>query len=88
MTSATSPLDSSTTLRAEMRERLQCALEAMTKRLAPDLARLAPDDMAAVLAVELTRLVDAVEAEHLHRLAELAAVSQGEDPDPGVGGAK
>ena len=69
MTSAT-PADAAMALRAEMRERLACALEAMVKRLAPALVGLPPESLAALLTVELVRLVETVQDEGLRRLAE------------------
>jgi hypothetical protein len=41
-------------------------------RLSPDIERLETDSMAALLAVELVRCVESVQAETLHELAELA----------------
>ena len=69
MTSAT-PADAAMALRAEMRERLHNALEAMVKRLAPDLTGLDPAALAAILSIELVRIVEGVQDEGLRRLAE------------------
>ena len=67
-----SPLDTATQLRSEMRQRTQQAIEALLKRLAPDLERLEADDLAAILTVELVRCVEDAQGEALRELAELA----------------
>jgi hypothetical protein len=53
----------------------------------PNLAGLDSDSPAAILAVELVRIVEGVQDEWLHRLAELAVAARGEHPDALVGGA-
>lgn len=68
----TPPADTAETLRNEQRERLGNAIEATVKRLAPALAALDPESLAALLSVELVRCVESVQGEHLRRLAELA----------------
>lgn len=74
MTAATAhtPLETASQLRSEMRERTQQAVEALVKRLGPSLERLDVDSLAALLTVELVRVVEGVEHEHLGRLAEIA----------------
>ena len=69
---ATSPIESASQLRSEMRQRTQQAIEALLKRLAPDLERLEADDLAVVLTCELVRVVEHVQDEGLQRLAEIA----------------
>ena len=88
MTTATAstPLESATTLRAEMRERTAQAIEAMLKRLAPHLAGLDPDTLATVLCVELVRLVGGVQDEGLRQIAELVVIERAEHSDALVGG--
>ena len=70
--SATSPIESASQLRAEMRERTAQAVEALVKRIGPHLVALDADSMAQVLTCELVRVVEHVEHEHLARLAEIA----------------
>lgn len=70
------PIDAATMLRSEQRERLAQALEALVTRLAPDLARLDVDSLAAILSVELVRVVEGVQAEALHELAEIATARE------------
>jgi hypothetical protein len=71
-----------------MADHMRNAIEAALFQLAPHLVGLSADALAVILSEELLAVVETVQAEHLHKLAALATVSRGEDPDALVRGAK
>jgi hypothetical protein len=69
---APTPIDLATTLRSEMAEHMRNAIEAALFQLAPHLVGLNADSLAVILSEELLAVVQTVQDEHLHQLAEIA----------------